>query len=80
MIQNNRCHSFIVGPVKKSHNQKLDPGEMIETLEVTIDEMVKMLADGQVKHALIAQAFLFLLLQDTENLDRLKEKLRSFSS
>lgn len=79
-IQNNRCSSFIVGPVKKTRQQNVDPGEMIETFEVTIEEMASLLADGKIKHALIAQAFLFLFLQDALSLERLKNRLHEFSN
>lgn len=78
-IQDNRCASFIVGPVRKTCAQNADPGEMIETFEVTIPEMVDLLTQGKIRHALIAQAFFFLLLKDAPSLERLTQGLTSFS-
>mgnify|MGYP001591472976 CR=1 FL=1 len=73
-ILNNRTHSFIVGPVQKISTQSLDPGEIIEVLEVPIDEVVSMLTDGRMDHALIMNAFFKLQLKGVP----LAEALRRF--
>lgn len=77
-IQNNRCHSFIVGPVRKEKEQKLDPSEMIEVIEVPIAEAIGYLREGRISHALMLNTFFHLLLKhgSGESLTRL---LRGFS-
>jgi ADP-ribose pyrophosphatase len=61
-IQNNRTYSLIVGPVRKERNQNLDPGEMIEIIEVPFSEIPKMLLDGRIEHGLMLNTFFFLLM------------------
>lgn len=39
-IQDNRCHAFAVGPVKRLTEQKLDAAEMIEVQEATPAELI----------------------------------------
>lgn len=78
-IQNNTCHSFIVGPVKREKNQKLDPGEMIEVIEVPIEEIPAKVANGEIDHALILNAFLALAFQSPEAQKGLIEKMRGFT-
>jgi 8-oxo-dGTP pyrophosphatase MutT (NUDIX family) len=86
-LQNNRCHSFIVGPVRRRGAQNLDPGEMIEAVEIPISELpARILAreettDANGKdftHALMLNAFLFLMLKDPAGSALLGEKLEAF--
>ncbi|MBC7693024.1 MAG: NUDIX hydrolase [Methylotenera sp.] len=65
-IQDNRCHSFVVGPVRRTHEQKLDPAESINVIEVPLEDIPGMILSGQLSHALMLNTFLFLLLRDQE--------------
>lgn len=62
-ILDNRVHSFIVGPVRRSLRQKLDPAEMIEVLEVPIAEIPNLIQRGELSHALMLNTFFFLSLR-----------------
>ena len=77
-ILNNRCHSFIVGPVRRTNQQRLDPGEMIEVIEVPIRELPERILDGEFTHALMLNAFLFLMLQDPSGSGFLASHLEAF--
>ena len=79
-IQNNRCHSFVIGPVRKSKKQNLDQGEMIETMEVRIEEIPDLIKNGQISHALILNAFFHLLIQSENGLKPLEEILKKFQN
>jgi ADP-ribose pyrophosphatase len=80
-ILNNRCHSFVVGPVRKRGQQNLDAGEMIEAIEIPIDDIPGLLRDrgeNALTHALMLNAFLFLLLRDPQASALLRGQLESF--
>lgn len=79
-IQNNRVSSFVIGPVRKEKTQDLDPGEMIETLEVPISEIPGLVLDGQIDHALILDTFFFLMMREKEAPALLAKALQSFAS
>lgn len=74
-IQNNRVHFFMIGPVCKEKPQDLDKGELIETVEVSIEKFIEKLVRGEIKHALILNAFLHLLLQSNDALKILQSQL-----
>jgi ADP-ribose pyrophosphatase len=78
-IMDNRCFSYIVGPVKKASAQKLDPGEMIEIIEVPIAEIPSRIASGEINHALMLNTFFFLSLQAPEASDTLRRQLEGFT-
>lgn len=78
-MQDNRCHSWIVGPVKKVRDQKLDAGEMIEVVEVPIAEIPMMLSKGEIDHALMLSGFFFLMLQDESAREILGRSLNRFA-
>ena len=78
-IQNNIVTSLIVGPVRKTQEQKLDVGEMIETFEVPISEIPKLIADGTINHALMLDTFFFLLLKTPGANELLEKALKEFS-
>lgn len=63
-IQDNRCYSFMVGPVRRDREQSLDEGEMIDVVEVPIEEIPRRIREGEIRHALILNAFFSLCLQD----------------
>ena len=78
-ILNNRAHSYIVGPVQKITGQHLDPGEMIETIEVPIDEIPQKIIQGEINHALMLNAFFFLSLQNQKVEESLIQSLNQFT-
>lgn len=78
-MQNNRCHAFIVGPVRRDRNQELDPGEMIEVVEIPIQELPNLVLRGEIDHALILNAFFYLMLRDESGTALLKRRLEEFA-
>jgi 8-oxo-dGTP pyrophosphatase MutT (NUDIX family) len=79
-IQDNRCHSFIVGPVRKTRAQNLDAGEMIEIVEIPIDEIPDRILNGEITHALMLNTFFFAALK-SQNANRvLTDQLKIFLS
>jgi 8-oxo-dGTP pyrophosphatase MutT (NUDIX family) len=76
-ILDNRCHLFVVGPVRRAQAQKLDPGEMIETHEVPIAELPSLIRDGKFTHSLMLNAFLFALLRSPEGSALLARQLET---
>jgi 8-oxo-dGTP pyrophosphatase MutT (NUDIX family) len=79
-IQDNRCHSFIVGPVKKVSDQKLDAAEMIDIVEIPIEEIPQRILNGEITHALMLNTFLFTMLRGQDSGKSLSDQLRSFTS
>ena len=79
-IQDNQTHSFVVGPVRKTQEQKLDPGEMIDVVEIPISEIPAMIRSGEISHALMLNAFLFLALAGTDGIEALTHGLTRFST
>ena len=77
-IQDNRTHSFVVGPVKKSQEQKLDYGEMIDVVEIPFAQIPEMIRSGEISHALMLNAFLYLALEQKLGTDALTQGLDSF--
>jgi 8-oxo-dGTP pyrophosphatase MutT (NUDIX family) len=78
-ILNNRCFSYIVGPVRKQCSQKLDEGEMIEVVEVPITEIPKLILEGKITHALMLNAFFYLSLSSERCAQELTQALKKFS-
>ncbi|MFL5813153.1 MAG: NUDIX hydrolase [Bdellovibrionia bacterium] len=79
-IQDNRCHSFIVGPVKKVSQQKLDAAEMIDIIEVPIEEIPERILKGEITHALMLNTFFFATLRGHGSGETLADQLRSFTA
>lgn len=77
-ILNNHNHSYIVGPVVRTQEQKLDHGEMIEVVEIPIEEVPAKIRDGEINHVIMQNALLSLVLASTEGQRSLTEQLRSF--
>jgi 8-oxo-dGTP pyrophosphatase MutT (NUDIX family) len=75
----NRVHGFIVGPVRREREQKLDLGEMIEVVELPIEELVARVAAGEISHALMLNTFFFLALRSAAGSGALTEGLRGFT-
>ncbi len=78
-IQNNRCFNLIVGPVKRTVTQNLDPGEMIEIVEMPIDELPERLQGGELDHALMWNGFFQLMLRQKSGRDLLRRELELFT-
>src|SRR5206468_3210736 len=47
-ILDNHCHSFVVGPVRRSNEQRLDAGEMIEVVEIPLQEIPARIRSGEI--------------------------------
>ena len=77
-IQDNRCFSFLIGPVRRELEQKLDYGEMIEVIEKPLSEVPKLIREGQITHALMLNTFFRLGLESEKGADALLEKLEQF--
>ncbi len=78
-ILNNRAHFFVVGPVIKSENQNLDPGEMIEVVELPIEDLPNAIRDGQITHTLTINALTYFNLKFAQDSKALIQGLESFS-
>lgn len=77
-LQDNQVHSLIVGPVKKTRPQSLDPAEDIEVFEVEVEVLLNMLRDGKFTHALMLTTLYHFLMQETSVASSLIEGLKSF--
>ena len=69
---------MIVGPVRKTKDQKLDAGEDVDVEEVPIEKIPELLKDRGVTHALMLNAFYFLMLSQEKGAQALTEGLKSF--
>lgn len=78
-LQDNQVHSLIVGPVRKTHAQNLDPAEDIEVIEVDIADLPKLYREGKFTHALMLTTLLHFLMQETGAAKELIEGMRAFS-
>ena len=78
-IQDNHCYSFIVGPVAQKQRQNLDPGEMIEVVEIPIEDIPQMILNNEMDHALILYAFLMLTLQSPQGPSQLIQQLEKYT-
>ena len=63
-ILNNKCHSFVAGPVVKNQDQKLDNGEMVEIVEVAVEDLPDLISEGKFRHALMLNSLFWLLFAD----------------
>jgi 8-oxo-dGTP pyrophosphatase MutT (NUDIX family) len=78
-IQNNLVTGLIVGPVRKTAKQNLDEGEMIETLEVAISDIPKLITEGTIDHALMLDTFFYLLMRQPGAAALLEKGLKDFA-
>ena len=78
-LQDNRVHSLVVGPVKRTRPQSLDPSEDIEVVEVAIDELPQLIRSGQFTHALMLTTLFHFMTQETGVTKDLIEGLRMYS-
>jgi len=78
-IQNNQAHSFIIGPVKKTSPQNLDPTEIIETKEVPINEIPKWIESKKITHSLMINAFFLLIHKSKKPQNSIIDNLSNYS-
>ena len=74
-LQDNQVHSFLVGPIRKTRAQSLDPSEDIVVEEKSVEEFLALLAAGQFTHALMLTS-LFFLVQELLGEEGLAKALR----
>jgi 8-oxo-dGTP pyrophosphatase MutT (NUDIX family) len=60
-ILSNRCHSFVALGANRAGPPSLDGEEEIDVLRVPLCEVPRLIADGQISHALVVVAFCHLL-------------------
>jgi ADP-ribose pyrophosphatase len=77
-IQNNRCFSYAIGPVRKQREQKLDYGEMIEIVERPLTDVPRIIENGEITHALMLNTFFRLGLQSKSGVSALLETLGTY--
>ena len=56
----NRCHTFLIEGCTRTHELELDDGEDIEVVTVPLSEIGKLIATGEIRHALVICAFWWL--------------------
>lgn len=78
-IQNNQCFCFVVGPVIKKTNQNLDSGEMIDVVEIPLHKIPQYISKGKIRHTLMLNTFLLLLLHNTSAQKLLQKSLQQFT-
>ncbi|MBS1961687.1 MAG: NUDIX hydrolase [Bdellovibrionales bacterium] len=78
-LQDNRVHSLIVGPVKKSRAQNLDPMEDIEVVEIAAEDLPKLYREGKFDHALMLTTLFHFLMQETPAAKDLLDGLHAFA-
>lgn len=57
-LLSNKMHTFIAWDAVKTKDQELDPYEDIETFEVTLPELRKLIETGKINHSIILGSFL----------------------
>lgn len=70
-IQNNRCHFFACGPVRKTRDQNLDPAEVIDLELVDCNAVADLITGGKIDHALMLNSFLYLQMKKEFNPEQL---------
>jgi 8-oxo-dGTP pyrophosphatase MutT (NUDIX family) len=78
-LQDNRVHSLIVGPVKSTGIQNLDPSEDIEVVEVAIADLPKLYREGKFSHALMLTTLFHFLMQETPASKDLIDGMNAFA-
>jgi len=78
-LQDNCVHSLVVGPVKKTRPQNLDPTEDIEVVEIPISELPKLYREGKFTHALMLTSLFHFLMQETPAAKELIDGLAGFA-
>lgn len=78
-LQDNCVHSLVVGPVKKTRPQTLDPTEDIEVVELPVSELPKLYREGKFTHALMLTTLFHFLMQETPATKELIDGLAGFA-
>jgi ADP-ribose pyrophosphatase len=58
-IFNNRCYTYLVENVRKTHTASLDPNEDIDVEVVPLSRIPSLITEGRIDHALVIVAFHF---------------------
>jgi hypothetical protein len=59
-IQDNRCHTFLIEDCAREGAPALDDGEDLEVLARPVREIPRLVASGEIRHALVICAFWWL--------------------
>jgi ADP-ribose pyrophosphatase len=59
-VQTNRCYTFLALDVRRVSDPRPDPNESFEHVEVPLDQIPRLIADGEINHALVVAAFQLL--------------------
>ena len=62
-IQNNRLHSFLALDARRTAETRFDSSEVIEQTTAPLPEVLAMLRDGRIDHALVMAAFAHLAFE-----------------
>jgi 8-oxo-dGTP pyrophosphatase MutT (NUDIX family) len=60
-LQTNLCHTVLIPEARLERPPQLERYEDIETIALPIPEVLRMLDDGQIRHAMVVAALLFYL-------------------
>jgi len=60
---NNKCYTFAWFDVELRHPQKFDENEEINVIPTPINEIKKMVLNGQINHSIITTAFFYFFLK-----------------
>jgi 8-oxo-dGTP pyrophosphatase MutT (NUDIX family) len=55
-FQNNLCHHFLAEGARRTAAQDLDPGEDIEVATLSLDEALRAVRTGEIRHSLVISA------------------------
>jgi len=59
-VQSNRCYTYLARDVRRVGEPTPDPNEAFEQLQVPLADIPKMIATGEINHALVVAAFQLL--------------------
>jgi 8-oxo-dGTP pyrophosphatase MutT (NUDIX family) len=62
-IQSNTCHTLLVEGCELKHPTEFDQGEDIGVRLVPVDQIQRLMAEGQIRHALVVVALAHFLVQ-----------------
>jgi 8-oxo-dGTP pyrophosphatase MutT (NUDIX family) len=60
-MQNNLMHTYIARGCRATHEQNLDPFEIIRAFTVPIPEVVEMIFNGKINHSIVVASLLYAL-------------------
>jgi 8-oxo-dGTP pyrophosphatase MutT (NUDIX family) len=65
-IQTNRCHTFLARELDERGGPQPDPHEQLELERVALDRVDRLIAEGEITHALVIAAFHLLRTSRTD--------------